>query len=188
MPVNVVAVGIGEAARVAVRRTVEQQHERPFRDDAAVVLGVLRHVTRLHRRRRFEAQRLLDRPGDQRRVGGEFASLIRVIGEQLSHETDQPRGGLVAGAGDHGGVGQHLGARQRAPGAVGFVDLGSEQLGHQIVGGMIGPPLDVFGEQRDRVGEHVRVHRGGITVAGQLDVGDAAVPDLLLVFLGMPSR
>ena len=73
------------------------------------MLGVAGDVAGLHRRRGLVAQRLLDRAGDQRRVGDEFATLIRVIRQQLSHETDQPGSGFVPGTGDHGGVGQHLG-------------------------------------------------------------------------------
>ena len=51
------------------------------------------------------------------------------------------------------GVGEHLVAGQRArrPGLV--LELGVEQRGHQVVGGVLGPPVDV-------VGEHVAVGDG----------------------------
>ena len=67
-------------------------------------------------------------PGISDAVGNELAALIRVIGQQLAREADQPGGGLVAGAGDHAGVRQHLGARQLASRSTVVLHLGVEQL------------------------------------------------------------
>ena len=101
--------------------------------------------------------------------------------EQLSHESDQPCGGLVAGTGDHRGVRENLGAFEPTTGAVRFFDLRIEQFGHQIVGGMFGPPLDVLGEHRDRFLDDrlteialLRTNRDALVVA---------IADLLLAFL-----
>jgi hypothetical protein len=44
-----------------------------------------------------------------------------------------------------------VGALKPSPGSVVFFDLGVEKVGHQVVGGMGRSPLDVFGEQGDRV-------------------------------------
>ncbi len=44
-------------------------------------------------------------------------------------------------------VGEDLVAGEAADGAGLVLELGVEQLGHQVVGGVLGPPVDVLGEQ-----------------------------------------
>ena len=107
--VDVEAVRIGEPMLVSVDGPVQQQHERPFGYYATVVLGVVGDVAGLYWRWGFVAQCFLNNAGDQGWVGDEFVALVWVIRQQLPHKADQPSGGLVPGAGDHGGVGQHLG-------------------------------------------------------------------------------
>ena len=68
-----------------------------------------------------------------------------MLGEHLGQPADQPAGGLVAGAGHHLGVVQHFLAGQFAGDAVLVGELDVEQCGHQVVGGIVGPPLDIVG-------------------------------------------
>lgn len=149
--VDVVAIRFGEPRLVRIRRLVEQQHGGTLGHGMPVELDVASHVARLHRRCRLMAQRLLDRGGDQGRIAKEFATLVGTFAEQLAHETDQPGGGFVAGAGEHRGVGQNFVALQPASGSVRFVDLRVEQVGHQVVEGMRRPPFDVLGDHRHRI-------------------------------------
>jgi hypothetical protein len=53
------------------------------------------------RRGRLEAQDLLDRVRDERRVLDELRGAGRVLGEHLAGPADEAVGGLVAGAGEH---------------------------------------------------------------------------------------
>ena len=48
--------------------------------------------------------------------------------------------------GEHRGVGEHLVAGERAGRAGLVLELGVEQLGHEVVGGVLGAPVDVLGE------------------------------------------
>ena len=148
----------------------------------SAAFDVTRDVARLHRRGRFVAQDLLDRQRDQRRVLHDLSALIGVLGQQLAHETDQTRRRLVAGAGDHADVEQDLGARQPA-GPVFILELGVEQLRHQIVGGMFYPPIDVVGEHLMAVLEEILGDRPERALL-ERDLAAAAVTDLLLVFFG----
>ncbi len=107
--------------------------------------------------------------------------MVGVVRQQLSHETDQPGGGFVPGAGDHGGVGEHLGARQGAASAVRLLDLGPQQVGHQVIGGMMGPPFDVLGEHDDGVLEQVWVDLTGLAALDHFDERSAAIPDVGLI-------
>ncbi len=81
--------------------------------------------------------------GIERRVLDEQTSLVRVLGEQLHREPDEAGRRLVAGAGDHAGVGDDLVSGERTPRPVGLVDLGVQQLGHEVVGRVLRTPLDV---------------------------------------------
>ena len=60
------------------------------------------------RRGRLVAQELLDRVRDSDAVVDQLAALVGVLGEHLAGPADQPGRGLVAGAGDHGDVGEEL--------------------------------------------------------------------------------
>ena len=105
-----------------------------------------------------------------------------MLGQHLAGPADQARRGLVARAGDHVDVGEHLLARQPARGAGLVLELGVEQLGHEVVGRVLGPPVDVLGEHL-AAGEvsPVELHRlAGL--GAQVRVG--VVADRLLVLLG----
>ncbi len=119
-----------------------------------MAFGIASDVSRLHGRRCLVAQHLLDRTRDQREIIRQLPTLIRVIRQQLTGEADQTRRRLVARTCDHAGVHEHLGAGQPPKGAV-LLHLRVEQLGHQIVGGMVGPPVDIVGEHLVTVYEQV---------------------------------
>src|SRR5262245_28734106 len=59
LAMDVEAVGIHEAALVAIRRSIEQQHDRALGNEPTMVLGIARHDATLNRRWRLEAQHLL---------------------------------------------------------------------------------------------------------------------------------
>ena len=149
------------------------------------MLGVVRDVAGLHRRRRLVAQRLLDGAGDQRRVGGELAPLIWMVRQQLAHETDEAGGGFVAGTGDHRGVGQHLGARQRPPRSVRLVDLGaaSSSVIRSSEGCSARHSMYSANSTMDSC-EDVWHDLAGVAPLDESDVGAVAVADLLLIILG----
>ena len=109
--------------------------------------------------------------------------LIGVVGQQLADEADQSSRGLVSGTGDGADVGQQFDPRQRATGTVQFLDLGIEQVGHEIVRGMFGTPFHVLRERGDGIGEDVRIELAGGAV-GQRDGGVRLGSDRLLVLLG----
>ena len=81
--------------------------------------------------------------GSSERSSTTVPTLVGVLGEQLGQPTDEPAGGLVARAGEHGRVGEHLLAGEGAEGARLVLELGVEELGHEVVGGVFGPPVDV---------------------------------------------
>jgi hypothetical protein len=90
-----------------------------------------------------------------------------MVGEQLGRPADQARRGLVAGAGEESDVADHLVAGERPDRAVLVGELGGEQLGHEVVGGMLLAPVDVLGVvRREAVGA---VHGGiGHDAVGQV--------------------
>ena len=88
-------------------------------------------------------------------------------------------GRLVPGAGDDRGVGEDLLAGERPGLAVLVLELGVEQSRHEVVGRVLGPPLDVVGEHvaaRDLFLLHV--HRLA-RLRAQVGVGLVAYRDLV---------
>ena len=82
-----------------------------------------------------------------------------MFGQDLPRPADEPGRGLVAGTRDHEDVGEHLVAGQPARRPVLVLELGVEQFGHEVVGGVPGPPVDVLAEHL-AVGEVSRyLHR-----------------------------
>ena len=147
-----------------------------------MVLDVAGDVAGLHRRRRLIPKRLFDRLRDQRPVLDDLPPLVRMLREELAHPTDQPGGRLVAGAGQQCAVDEDLGTGEATPGAGLVFELRHEQLGHEVVGRVLGPPVDVLAELA--VGE-VRVRSGERgAVVRDLQVGVEPVADDLLVLLG----
>src|SRR6202007_1466195 len=117
----------------------------------------------------------------QLRVLGQLAALVGVFGENLSGPTNQPGGGLVSCARDDIEIDQQFVAGQPAGGPCLVDEFNVEQLGHDVIGGIGGSPIDVCG--KDVPGGHSAfvVHR----LAGfgtHLRVG--LVADEFLVVLG----
>ena len=81
-------------------------------------LGVLGDVATDVRCGRLVAQQLLDGGVDERPVLDDLAALVRMVGQHLAGPADEPGGGLVAGPGDHGEVGEQLVAGEAAARAV----------------------------------------------------------------------
>ncbi len=105
-----------------------------------------------------------------------------MLGEQLGEPPDQPAGGLVAGAGQNRGVGVDLGAGEVARHSVLVFELGVEQRGHEVVGGVLGPPFDVVGEHV-AAGDLVLLDDHGFAGLGA-QVGIGAVAYRFLVLFG----
>ena len=184
-PVDVETVAVGIAPVVTVGGPDEEQHGAACGHRPPVELHVARDVSADVRRGRLEAEDLLDRVGDEREIVDELATLVRVVGQDLARPPDQTRRRLVAGTGDHVQVREELGARQPARGPGLVLELGVQQLGHEVVGRVIGPPVDVLGEQlaaREIPGEPLRLARLG----AQRRVGVLA--DRLLVLFGDPEQ
>lgn len=132
-----------ELALVAARGTDEHQHHAAFRHRLAIQADVAGHIPRHVRRGRLEAQQLLDRLRDQRGIFDEIATLVWVLRENLSSPADQTSRRLIARSGHHVEIHQDLLAAQ-PPGGPGLVDeLDIEQLGHDVVGRVLGTPVDV---------------------------------------------
>ena len=183
LAVDVENVAVGrELAVVAVGRADEHHHHAALGHRLAVVLDVAGDVAGHVRRGRLEAQQLLDGLRDQRRVLDELAALVGVFGQNLAGPADQPRGGLVARAGDHVEVDEQFLAGQPPRDARLVDELDVEQFGHDVVGRVLGAPVDVgreelAGDQPVLGGLH-RLARLG----AHLRVG--VVADHLLVVLG----
>ena len=96
--------------------------------------------------RRLEAKELLDGVGNQGRVLDHLSALVRMLGQHLGGPADEAVGGLVARARDHLEVGEQLLAVEPAGRARLVGELGVHQVGHQVVGGVLGAPVDVVGE------------------------------------------
>ena len=167
LALDVEAIGIRDVSLVAVRRRDEQRHDAARGNRLAVPLGVARRVATRLERRRLEAQHFLDRVRHEGRIVDEHLSLVGMLGQHLAAPADQSAGGVVAGRGDDVDVGEQLLAGQaaRRPGLV--LELGVQQLGHDVVGRVVDAPVDVLGE--DLAAEHV-VSRLGLVAAERVEV------------------
>ena len=76
---DVKAVWIREAARVAIRRGVARKHDRTGGELDARQLDVARRLPEQKLDRRGKAERLFDQVRDQRRVGLDACQLIGVV-------------------------------------------------------------------------------------------------------------
>jgi hypothetical protein len=103
-----------------------------------------------------------------------------MLGQGRGHPADEPAGRLVARAGDDRDVHQDLVAGQRAPLAVRVLELRVQQLGHDVVGGVLDPPVDVIAERLVRDDDlfaevDLAALGGGYLRAGLLAEGDLAL-------------
>ena len=104
-----------------------------------------------------------------------------MVGQDLAGPPDESAGRLVAGSGDDADVGQQLVAGQSADRAGLVLELGLEEIGHDVVGGVVGPPVDILAE--DVGGDEVLGHLHGLTGLSA-QVGVDPVADGLLVLFG----
>ena len=153
-----------------------------FTDGLVVQLDVFGHVPADRGARRFVAEELFDGVGDQRPVGDELASLVGMVGEHFAGPPDEAGRRLVAGAGDHGRVQQRFVAGQTAGRARLVLDLGPEQVAHEVIRRVVDAPVDVLGEHlAAEAGVLGHLHR--LASLGP-EVGVSPQSDRLLVGLG----
>ena len=88
--------------------------------------------------------------GTRERSATSSAPLVGMAAQHLAGEADQAGRGLVPGPGQQSDVPEDLVVAQRARRAVLVLELGVEQLGHQVVGRVLGAPVDVVGEHLRR--------------------------------------
>src|SRR6185312_3730502 len=143
---DVEAERVGEAALVDVGRHVVDDHlvARPDRLPAQLQIAGGGAAERQHGR--VQAQHLLDRRGQQRRVGPEPRVLVRVPQQQEHAAGQRAADGVVAR--DHEQEEEHL---QLGVGQLLAVHLGLDQRRHDVVGGLVAFALG----QLLRVAEHV---------------------------------
>ena len=138
---HVEPVRIGEPALVAVGGAVHQHHPaagrdgHPVQDDLAAVVrptscsGVARRIASSTGVR------------DQRRVLPQQRPLVRVLGEQLEQRPGEPRGALHPAEEQHHHQAEDLRGRPEVLlGERHSVDVGGDQVGHQVVA-RTGAPL-----------------------------------------------
>ena len=138
--------------------TDQHHHRAALGHGLAVELHIARHVPGHMRCGWFQAQQLLDRLGDQRRVLDEFTALVGVFGQHLARPADQSRGGLVACARDDVEVDQQFLASE-PPGRSRLVnELRVEQFGHDVVRRILDAPVDIGLEEFARGEPAVGLH------------------------------
>lgn len=146
--VDVVAVGVGEFALVAVGGAVGERDGVAF----AHGLAVQRHVARQHAlealRRGVEAQRLLDRLRQQSGVVDDAPARVGKIGEVEREDAHEARQRLDAGDDEHRRGQHHLAVGQAVA-----VDLGLGELGDDVVGRRLAALGDLVGDERAEVAE-----------------------------------
>ena len=135
---NVEHVAVGwEHSVIPVGRAAEKHDGATGRHRLTIELDVAGDVAGSVDRRRLEAQYLLDGVRYEGTVLDQLTALIGMITEYLSGPADQSVGGLVAAPGENIDERQDLVAGQ-APNRTGLVlELDIEQLGHQIIRGVI---------------------------------------------------
>ena len=108
-----------------------------------------------------------------------------MLGQHLARPSDEPGGGLVPGRGQQVDVVEDLLAGEAAHGPVRILELGLEEVGHQVVGRVRRPPVDVLLEPvvGHRAVAELGVHVGH-ALLGQAQAVVDAVADVFLVGLG----
>ena len=146
----------------------------------AVPLGVGSDQAGLDGRRRLEAEDLLDGVGNEARVGHQLVALIGMLGQELARPADEPGGGLVPSSGQKADVAEDLIPGEGPGGPILVGELGLQELGHQIVGGVVGSPVDVLGELHPHAAGHRRF--GHHAVLEPEAVVEPVADGLLVVF------
>ena len=144
---------------------------RALRDGDPVQLDVARHPPRLHGRRRFVAQQLLDRVPEQRRVVDQLLALVGVLRQRHRGEAEQTGDGLGAGERDELHEAEDLLERERA-GLPVLLDLRVHESGEEVVLRVLAALLHELGDDgegllADLAGlRHHRRHRAHAALVG----------------------
>ena len=107
-----------------------------------------------------------------------------MFGQDLAGPADEAGGRLVARRGEQTQVVQDLLAVELAHGTGLVLELGVEQVGHEIVRGVLGPPVDVVGEAAAVEGAPFESVFDMVAVLVETHAGVDAITDLGLVLLG----
>ena len=153
-------VGPDPEGEVRVRVAVDPERERvlehivvavPGREEQRQLVALVdRHAVHLavfHRGagevddRRDVAQHLFDRAGEELGIALQALPLVAVLVEREQAAADRVAGGLVAGFDDELAVRQELHLGERLA-----VDLGGDELAHDVVARLAPVPLDQLGE------------------------------------------
>ena len=94
--------------------------------------------------RRFAAQDFLYRRRHQGQIRGYLAALLGVITEYLARPADQSRRGFIAGAREHVDENQDFLAGESARFTQIVLKLDVQQFGHQVVGRVLYPPVEIL--------------------------------------------
>ena len=170
---------------------------RAARDGDAVQLDVARDPTRLHRRRRLEAQQLLDRVAEQRRVVDQLLALVGVLGQGDRAEPEHAGDGLGARERDELHEAEDLLEREGA-GLPVLLDLCVHEAGEQVVLRILASLLHELGDDGERllpdltVLRHHRRHRHHAALMGvalfDVERLGGELAELRRVPLGYPTR
>jgi hypothetical protein len=181
-PGDVEAIGVVELPLVEVGRRPHEQHPAAGGDRAAGDLDVGGRNARRGVGRRCDAQHLLDRAGDRRRIGRQPVAHVGMPGEELEAVADEVRGRVVAPDEQEPAEGEQL-----VLGEALAVDLRDEQGGQEVVLRRVPPVLQQVGE--DPVAAHGRavgtVRRGLVhELVGEV----AALHDALVAEPDQPAH
>ena len=167
---NVEPLAVGIAALIAIRGGHEQQHRAAVPAPSGRELDVPHHISRDRRTGRFVTKQLFDGVRNQCRILHELGALLGMIAQHLASPADQSRGSLIAGAGEHVDEDENLLASEFALLACLIHELGLQQLGHEVVGWMLGAPIDVLLEALARIAGLRDVHRlAGLSAQCRID-------------------
>ena len=185
LAMDVEPVGVVELALVAVGGADEEQDRAALRDGLPVDLDVARDVAPDVGRRRLEAQQLLDRVGD----AGTGRRRARAAGRggRTSTLPAQPMSRVVVSLPAPAMTARYVSSSWRSRRRVtpcSSSNSAVQQLGHEVVGGVLGAPVEVVPEVLERRGgiEAVAVVLGLAGLGADVRVG--AVTHGFLVLLG----
>ena len=112
-------------------------------------------------------------------------ALFGVESQQTGGPADQPVGGLVAGGGDEVDVVERFAAGETPDVALDIGVLGSDEIGHQVVAGVLVAVVDVLLEQRALAQRaEVRADRRHVAAVGELEAVVDSVAQRDLVGVG----
>ena len=140
-------IGIGKTPLVTVGCAHQTEQGAACRHGLLLELGVAYDEAGNARTRGLVPEQLVDGIGCQRGMIDQHATLVGIVGQHLPHPPDEPHRRLVAGRADDVDVGQDFFTAEPADGAGLVLEFDVEQRGHDVVGGVLGAPVHVGGEQ-----------------------------------------